>query len=117
MELPPATPFTLHVTAVEGLPVVAVTVAVNTCAAPVDRVADSGSTLTTMLSCKVTRTEALSFGLTWLTAVTLTLAPGGRIAGAVKRPIEEIVPEAALPPAMPFTSHVTFEFVLPVTVA
>jgi hypothetical protein len=70
-----------------------------------------------MLSCKVTGTEALSFGLTWLTAVTLTLAPGGRIAGAVKRPTEEIVPVAALPPATPFTSHVTFEFVLPVTVA
>ena len=32
-----------------------------------------------MLSCKVTGTEALSFGLTWLTAVTLTLAPAGRI--------------------------------------
>jgi hypothetical protein len=70
-----------------------------------------------MLSCRVTVTEALSFGLTWLTAVTVALAPGGRIAGAVKKPDDEIVPADALPPTTPFTCHVTFVFVLPTTVA
>ena len=115
-EFPPATPFTLHVTAVDGLPV-PVTDAVKTWAAPVETVAEGGRRLTTMLSCKVTVTEALSLGLAWLTAVTVALAPDGRIAGAVKRPAEVIVPADVLPPAMPFTCHVTFAFVLPVTVA
>jgi hypothetical protein len=109
-------PFTLQVMALEGLPV-PVTVAVNTWAAPAETVTDEGRRLTTMLSCKVTVTEALSFGLTWLTAVTVTLAPGGRIAGAVKRPTEETVPVIVLPLATPFTCQVTFVFVLPVTVA
>ena len=113
---PPAMPFTLQVTAVEGLPV-PVTDAVNTWAAPVETVADGGRRLTTMLSCNVTVTEALSFGLTWLTAVTVALAPGGRIAGAVKKPDEEIVPADVLPPTTPFTCQVTFVFVLPTTVA
>ena len=103
-------------TAVEGLPV-PVTDAVKTWAAPVETVAEGGRMLTTMLSCRVTVTEALSFGLAWLTAVTVALATDGRIAGAVKMPPEEIVPADALPPATPFTCHVTFVFVLPVTVA
>lgn len=96
---------------------VPVTDAVKTCAAPVETVADGGRRLTMMLSSNVTVTEALSFGLTWLTAVTVTFAPGGRIAGAVKRPDEEIVPAGVLPPATPFTCQVTFVFVLPTTVA
>jgi hypothetical protein len=62
-------------------------------------------------------TEALSFGFTWLTAVTVMVALVGRIAGAVKRPAAEIVPLAVLPPATPFTCQVTFVFVLPVIVA
>jgi hypothetical protein len=70
-----------------------------------------------MLSWRVTGTDALSFGLTWLTAVTVTFALGGRIAGAVKRPDDEIVPADVLPPATPFTCQVTFVFVLPTTVA
>ena len=56
-------PFTLHETAVEGLPV-PVMPAVNTCAAPVETFADNGRMLTTMLSCRVTVIEALSFGFT-----------------------------------------------------
>jgi hypothetical protein len=104
------------VTAVDGLPV-PVTVTVNTWAAPVETVADRGRTVTTILSWRVTVTEALSFGLAWLTAMTVALAPGGRIAGAVKKPDEEIVPADALPPTTPFTCQVTFVFVLPTTVA
>ena len=117
MEFPPAVPFTLQVTAVDGLPVPGVTVAVKSCAAEVESVAEVGSTLTTMLSCSVTVTEALSFGLTCATAVTITLEPGGRIVGAVNRPAAEIVPVVAPPPVAPFTSHVTFVFASPVTVA
>ena len=69
------------------------------------------------LSFSVTVTEALSFELTWLTAVTVTLAPGGRIVGAVKSPAAEIVPVDELPPATAFTSHVTLVFASPVTAA
>jgi hypothetical protein len=116
VEFPPATLFTLHVTAVEGLPVPA-TDAVKIWAAPVETVAEGGRRLTTMLCCRVTVIEALSLGLAWLTAVTVALAADGRIAGAVNRPAEEIVPADALPLATPFTCHVTFVFVLPVTVA
>ena len=75
-------PSTVHVTAVEGLPLPE-TVAVKTCAAPVETFAVRGETLTAMLSWSVTGTEALSLGLTWLTAVTVTLAALGRIGGAV----------------------------------
>ena len=117
MEFPPATPFTLQVTAVEGLPVPGGTVAVKSCAPEVETMAEVGSTLTAMLSCNVTVTVALSFGLTCATAVTVTLEPGGRIVGAVNRPAAEIVPVVAPPPKTPFTSHVTFVFVSPVTVA
>jgi hypothetical protein len=109
-------PFTLHVTAVDGRPV-PVRDAVKTWAAPVETVAEGGRRLTTMLSCRVTVTEALSLGLAWLTAVTVALALDGRTAGAVNRPAEEIVPAESLPPATPFTCHVTFVFVLPLTVA
>jgi len=48
-EFPPEMPFTLQVTLVDGLPV-PVTVAVKTCAAPVETFAVRGETLTTMLS-------------------------------------------------------------------
>ena len=110
-------PFTLQVIAVEGLPVPGVTVVVKSCAAEVETVAEVGSTLIAMLSRKVTLTVALSFGLTCATAVTVTLDPGGRIVGAVNRPAVEIVPVVAPPPATPSTSHVTFVFASPVTVA
>jgi len=117
IEFPPAVPFTLQVTAVEGLPVPGVTVAVKSCAVEVETVAEVGSTLIAMLSCNVTVTEALSFGLTCATAVTVTLEPGGKIVGAVNSPAAEIVPVVAPPPLTPFTSHVTFVFASPVTVA
>jgi len=117
VEFPPAMPFTLQVTAVDGLPVPGVTIAVKSCAAEVETVAEVGSTLIARLSCNVTVTDALSFGLTCATAVTVTLEPGGRIAGAVNRPAVEIVPVVVPPPATPFTSHATFVFASPVTVA
>ena len=114
---PPAIPFTAQVTAVDGLPDPAVTVAVKSWASETKTVAEGGEMLIERLSFSVTVTEALSLGLTWLTAVTVTLAPDGRIAGAVKRPAAEIVPLDAFPPVAAFTCHVTLVSVLPVTVA
>jgi hypothetical protein len=52
-----------------------------------------------------------------LVAVTFTVAGSGRSAGAVYTPSAEILPVAALPPAMPFTLHVTPLSEVPVTVA
>ena len=101
----------------EGLPVPGATVAAKSCAAEFETIAEVGSRLIAMLSCNVTVTVALSFGLTCATAVTVTLEPGGRTGGAVNRPAAEIVPVAAPPPATPFTSHATFVFASPVTVA
>ncbi len=114
---PPAIPFTAQVTPVDGLPDPAVTVAVKSWAAETEIVAEVGAMLIERLSFSVTVTEAVSLGFTWLTAVTVTLAPGGRIVGAVKSPTEEIVPVDAFPPVTAFTCHVTFVSVSPVTVA
>jgi len=41
------------------------------------------------------------------TAVTVTVAGVGTAVGAVYMPVLEIVPRVVLPPATPFTSHVT----------
>jgi hypothetical protein len=56
-------------------------------------------------------------GSAWLVAVTCTVAVEGRSAGAVYTPFAVIVPLAALPPATPFTFHVTAVSVALVTVA
>lgn len=50
-----------------------------------------------------------------LRAVTLTVAGEGTLAGAVYRPLLLTVPTVELPPATPFTSHVTAVFDVPVT--
>ena len=52
-----------------------------------------------------------------LTALTVTVLELGTVAGAVYTPVELIVPVAALPPATPFTCHVTAVFDDPATVA
>jgi len=41
----------------------------------------------------------------------------GALAGAVYKPLAEIVPSAVLPPVTPFTIHVTAWLVVPVTTA
>jgi hypothetical protein len=79
---PPATPFTLQVTSVAGLPV-PVTLAVNTCAAPVATLTGLGATLTTMSSLRLTPAAALACESALLTASTVTLGGDGRFAGAV----------------------------------
>jgi hypothetical protein len=60
--------------------------------------------------------EAETVASAALTAVTVTLGPG-IVAGAVYRPPDEIVPLVELPPAAPFTCQLTFEFVVPETIA
>ena len=111
---PPAMPFTLQFSPPEGSPV-SVTVAVKTCAPPVGTFAGFGATDIAMLSSKVTLADPLLCPSPWLTAVTVTLAGDGIAVGAVYSPESEIVPVAAIPPATPFTSHVTAAFELPVT--
>jgi hypothetical protein len=49
-------------------------------------------------------------------AVTITCAGLGTVAGAVKRPLDEITPQAAPEQPTPLRLHVTAVFVVPVTV-
>jgi len=114
-ELPPATPFTLQVTAVEGAPL-AVMFAVKACPASVDTVAVGGKIPTTMSSASVIVTEVVASGCALLDAVKVTLGGDDRTFGAVYKPPGEIVPAAALPPATPPTDHVTLLSEVPVTV-
>src|SRR5207248_10125710 len=65
----------------------------------------------------VTLALSLFVGSAMLVALTDTCAGLGTWAGAVYRPEEEIVPTAAVPPATPFTSQVTFLLLVLVTVA
>jgi len=82
VELPPTIPLTLQVTPEGGLSV-PVTVAVKTCAPPVEMFTVLGETVTTRSSFKVTVAEALACASAWLTAVTVTLGEMGSTCGAV----------------------------------
>ncbi|MFQ5329106.1 MAG: hypothetical protein ACE5D4_03850, partial [Thermodesulfobacteriota bacterium] len=52
-----------------------------------------------------------------LTALIVTVAGEGALAGAVYRPVASIVPTVALPPATPLTCQVTVVVAEPVTVS
>lgn len=52
-----------------------------------------------------------------LVALMVTLAGLGGVAGAANRPVAEMIPTTAFPPAIPLTLHVTAVFAEPVTVA
>lgn len=80
--LPPAIPFTVHVTPVAGLPEAA-TAAVKTCVPPAETLAEGGETPTTMSSRRATLAGAESVESTALTAVIDTAGFAGRMAGAV----------------------------------
>jgi hypothetical protein len=67
--------------------------------------------------CSVTGLLAVAVESAELTARTVTTLEVGTVEGAVYTPDELIVPEAALPPATPFTCQVTDVFVDPETVA
>jgi len=114
--LPPAIPFTLQLTAVDGFPV-PVTLAVNTCTPLVGTLTVAGETVMAMSSLRFTVAEALADESAWLTAVTLTLGGDGNAVGAVYNPEDEMVPSPALPPDAPFTLHDTLVSEAPVTVA
>ncbi len=79
--LPPAMPLTLQVTPEEAMPEM---VTVKTCAPPVGTLALGGATDTAMLLCNsVIAADPLACGSAWLTAVTVTVAGLGNVAGAV----------------------------------
>ena len=67
--------------------------------------------------CNVTALLPVAEASAELTARTVTVLELGSVAGAVYTPDELIVPVAALPPATPFTCHVTAVFDDPATVA
>jgi hypothetical protein len=116
IELPPATPLTLHVTLCTGSPAL-VTVAENTCEFPGTTVAEAGEIFTTTSLVIATVADAVAFESACENAVTVTLGGTGRICGAVYCPLALIEPTCAFPPATPFTVHVTAVFELPLTVA
>ena len=94
-----------------------VTEAENCCVAPEASVAIVGEIVTTVGGgAAVTVSVALAeiVGSKLLRAVTVTLSCE-LVEGAEYKPEAEIVPVAALPPAVPFTSHVTLLSVGPVT--
>jgi hypothetical protein len=109
-------PFTLQVTVFDGEPG-PVTLAVNACPAPVEMLAEVGETATTIPSVSMTTADAVALLSALLDAVIVTLDGEGIVLGAVYKPVGEIVPALALPPAAPPANHVTLLFDVPVTVA
>jgi hypothetical protein len=112
VELPPATPFTCHVTRVF---VEKATVAVNCCVAAACTEAVVGLTAmgkaTTTLAVPVWVESAAEI------AVIVTVALAGTEDGAVYRPLLEIQPYVVLPPVTPFTCQVTLLLLVPDTLA
>jgi hypothetical protein len=114
--LPPATPFTVQVTALLLLPVTE-TVGVNCWVAPAAKVALVGLiVMVTAGAVRVTVATATIVVSAWEVAVTATVVVVGNTFGAVYKPVELTVPMIASPPFSPFTFHVTAVFVEPVTV-
>jgi hypothetical protein len=109
-------PFTLQVTAFEESPAPAI-LAVNACPAPVDTVAEVGEIPITIPPVSMTMADAVAVLSALLDAVTVTVGGEGIALGAVYKPLEEIVPSVAFPPATPPANHVTLLFEVPVTIA
>jgi hypothetical protein len=116
LELPPANPFTLHVTPCAGWPALEI-VAENVCIAPGATVAEVGAILSTTSLVIVTVAEAVAAEFTCAIAVIVALAGDGKICGAVYSPPAVIVPNCAFPSAIPFTVQFTAVLLLPLTVA
>ena len=114
VELPPAMPFTLQVTALEDAPAI---LAVNACPAPVETVAEVGEIPITIPPVSVTMADPVAVLSVMLDAVTVMVGGEGIALGAVYKPLGEIVPTLALPPGTPPANHVTLLFDVPVTVA
>jgi hypothetical protein len=116
-ELPPWTPFTCQVTLVFVVPL---TVALNCFVLPPGKVTAAGEIVTdTTTTGALMLTVALAeyAELATLVAVIVTDPPDGTAAGAVYSPEEVIVPVVELPPATPFTDHITPVFTVPETEA
>jgi len=109
-------PEIIHVTARSGLPA-EFTVEVNVRAAPSSSGISDGDTESEISLVTVTAAVALFELSAALVASTLTDAGTGRWCGAVYAPVASIVPMLALPPATPFTDHVTAVLVELLTVA
>jgi hypothetical protein len=90
---------------------------VNACPAPVETVAAVGEIPTTIPSVSVTTAEAVAPLSALLEAVMVMLEGEGIMFGAMYKPVGEIVPAPALPPATPPANHVTLLFDAPVMVA
>jgi hypothetical protein len=91
--------------------------AVNAWPAPVEIVVEVGEIPTTIPSVSVMTADAVALLSALLDAVMVMLEGEGIAFGAMYKPLDEIVPALALPPAMPFANHVTLLFDAPVTVA
>ena len=113
--LPPTKPLTLHVNCC-ATPPDPETVAVKSCEPFVGTVVDEGASVRDIDGAKLTTAEALAVASATLTAVAVTLE-FGVVAGALYSPSDEIVPVMVFPPVTPFTSQVTAEFFVPVTIA
>jgi len=62
----------------------------------------------TLMSLEIVAVAAADFVVSaWLVAVTCTFAFAGKSVGALYTPLAEMVPDAAEPPATPFTLQVT----------
>ena len=115
VELPPLTPFTVHVTPVFVVPL---TVAVNCCVCPTWMDVLVGDTVTDTVWAIVTVASADFVGSAELTAATVT-AEGSRdfdppdCFGAVYIPEEDTVPTVEFPPASPLTIQFTTVFDVP----
>lgn len=94
-----------------------VILAANACPAPVETVSDVGEIPTTIPPVSVTRAEPVAVLSALLDAVMVMVGGEGIAFGAVYKPLGEIVPTLALPPATPPANHVTLLFEVPVTVA
>jgi hypothetical protein len=114
---PPATPFTVQVTAVLVLPVTVATYCDAVPQVTVVAPARVSFTLGGGGASRVTTRLCETAGFATLVAVIVTFGDCGAVAGAAKRPFAEIEPHAGSPPTTPFTLHVTAVFVLPFTVA
>ena len=79
--------------------------------------AEAGEIPITIPPVSVTTAEAVALLSALLDAVMVTVEGEGIALGAVYKPLGEIVPAVALPPATPPANHVTLLFDVPVTIA
>jgi hypothetical protein len=93
------------------------TVAVNCCWVPIATCVALGETLTVIAGKTVTTALLDLVESAVEVAVTVTCAGVGTAAGAVYRPLDEIVPQVVPEQPLPARLQVTVVWVVPVTVA